>query len=616
MLYIMYIDYMRVIAPVPWADDEVVGEWRIDGVSEFSKIFKLRGNKSVNPSWCSFLVISFPDINVRRRQVSLTVSASKQREQFQVCAAKLDLSDFSIDPAFKLHTVRLNGTQGIGSVLEVGMHTASQPRWMHGQQVIPRSTASFVKPQADAQAQLLHSHVLEQTANAATLASAEDVSSGGGSVEALEGVWESEEDKDSKLVPSTLEISTDAEPKTVALREFLREASPDSNSYYPGARIRIQGLCHQPEMNGYEGVLLEYDASELRWRVRLSNGAGKLIKPCNLAHVKSTAGISFVPKHSSDRWDYNLLRVGTRVFLKGLTQHPHLNGATATLIDFDVAERRWKVHVDDGGLKLLRPQNLVPSASLQAQPANDRKNGLEHPSQELGRYQRPGKLEGQQELSPRWRSDMLSPGQRVCISGLQNRSDLNRLRGTVAGWDATRRKYLVYLEDNSRRAFLPEHVEPLRADAADGMDDKAGVARASTAVVPGQSVRIVAMQQRPELNEQEAVVEAWDEQHGRWRVRMRDGCRKAFFARNLLPCVAKTGIRADRAWSSTFSREEFSVGQRVRVSGLQNRPDLVGQEGTIVMQDASNQRWRVRMDSGSGRVFDAAHLQSCELTTR
>jgi len=172
----MYIDYMRVIAPVPWADDEVVGEWRIDGVSEFSKIFKLRGNKSVNPSWCSFLVISFPDINVRRRQVSLTVSASKQREQFQVCAAKLDLSDFSIDPAFKLHTVRLNGTQGIGSVLEVGMHTASQPRWMHGQQVIPRSTASFVKPQADAQAQLLHSHVLEQTANAATLASAEDVS--------------------------------------------------------------------------------------------------------------------------------------------------------------------------------------------------------------------------------------------------------------------------------------------------------------------------------------------------------------------------------------------------------------------------------------------------------
>merc|ERR1719443_2077007 len=54
----------------------------------------------------------------------------------------------------------------------------------------------------------------------------------------------------------------------------------------------------------------------------------------------------------------------------------------------------------------------------------------------------------------------------------------------------------------------------------------------------------------------------------------------------------------------------FSPGQRVRVMGLKTRTELNGLQATVKEWDASECRWKVWMDDGSGKMFKPEHVEA------
>ncbi|CAK0797087.1 unnamed protein product, partial [Prorocentrum cordatum] len=60
---------------------------------------------------------------------------------------------------------------------------------------------------------------------------------------------------------------------------------------------------------------------------------------------------------------------GSRVVVHGIVAQPHLNGQFGTAVEFDEAEGRWKVAMDDGGGKMLRPGNLAACGQADGQSA-------------------------------------------------------------------------------------------------------------------------------------------------------------------------------------------------------------------------------------------------------
>ncbi|CAJ1443543.1 unnamed protein product [Effrenium voratum] len=51
---------------------------------------------------------------------------------------------------------------------------------------------------------------------------------------------------------------------------------------------------------------------------------------------------------------------GATVMLEGLQSMPELNGQCGKLLTWDAQALRWRVHIEGGGIKSFRPQNLIP----------------------------------------------------------------------------------------------------------------------------------------------------------------------------------------------------------------------------------------------------------------
>ena len=77
--------------------------------------------------------------------------------------------------------------------------------------------------------------------------------------------------------------------KTATAGEYLAElkraaptAAVDEEGLRKGERVELHSL-NKAEHNGKQGELLEFDAEAGRWGVKLSNGGGLSVRPCNLA---------------------------------------------------------------------------------------------------------------------------------------------------------------------------------------------------------------------------------------------------------------------------------------------------------------------------------------------
>lgn len=143
-----------------------------------------------------------------------------------------------------------------------------------------------------------------------------------------------------------------------------------------------------------------------------------------------------------------------------------------------------------------------------------------------------------------------------------------------------------------------------------------------TSFAPGQQVRVVGLNLRPDLNGQTGTISQWDEKESRWKVCMTDGSDKmfktgnpevisdaAFLVEELSPLnkAAVVTLASPTVEGGTFS--DLRVGQKVRVVGLKARPELNGQVGSLAEWSSGDERWRVRMVDGSGKMYKSANLE-------
>ncbi|CAE8596229.1 unnamed protein product, partial [Polarella glacialis] len=324
----------------------------------------------------------------------------------------------------------------------------------------------------------------------------------------------------------------------------------------PGRRVFIKGLVARPELNGMEGMVVDWDDGEQRWKVAADNGTGLTLKPANLEP----------PSH---------LSVGSRVRICNLIGRPELNGCHGVVGGWDEDESRWKVEMDDGSRKSFRPENTEPATA--EEPAS---------------------------------GPAISPGSRVRVGGLQSRTDLNGCMGTAVEWDAAEGRWKVRMDDGSGKMFTSDNLELVGSFLPAA--EYANLTPAGPAVAPGSRVRVGGLQLRPDLNGCIGTAVEWDVAEGRWKVRMDDGSGMMFKSDNLE--LVNASLQAAGSANGPFA-VPLRPGSRVSVQGLKARPDLNGSTGTLVEWDDAEGRWKVRLDDGSGKMFRSDNLQAVSTAT-
>ncbi|CAK0888950.1 unnamed protein product, partial [Prorocentrum cordatum] len=408
----------------------------------------------------------------------------------------------------------------------------------------------------------------------------------------------------------------------------------------PGSEVLVVGLRARPELNGQRGTVVEWDGAELRWKVAMDDGSGKMFREANLTLCGSP--VSFDPDTTRERdirtspatsTDRQALVPGTRVVISGIKAQPHLNGSQGVIVEWDEVEARWKVAMDDGSGKMFRPANLSACDSEQPtfQPGSGNPQGVDT-EDAVQIFSAPGAgLE-------------IAPGARVVISGIRAQPHLNGKHGTVVDWDGAEGRWKVVMDDGSGKMFKPTNLIACSFQPpATGLDIEnpqavehevlpAEPPGATEAIVPGARVVVLGVKAQPHLNGQRGSVVEWDGAEGRWKVLMDDGSGKMFRPANVTslqhaapaPAASESELApaigssdASKLASKVDSSEDRHVimpGSLVVVSGIRAEPHLNGQLGTAVEFDEIGNRWKVLMGDGCGKMFKPANLAAFDST--
>eukprot|EP00929_Paragymnodinium_shiwhaense_P056017 TRINITY_DN28040_c2_g1_i1.p1 TRINITY_DN28040_c2_g1~~TRINITY_DN28040_c2_g1_i1.p1 ORF type:complete len:641 (-),score=113.63 TRINITY_DN28040_c2_g1_i1:18-1817(-) len=130
-------------------------------------------------------------------------------------------------------------------------------------------------------------------------------------------------------------------PENLKVKVEVAQQHQPKSGLAPGATVRIHGLQTAPDLNGKHGTLDSWDPAKRRFKVRLTTGEEKLLKPENLKAVRQKE-----------------LQAGTSVKLVGLQSAPELNGKIGTCVHKDSQKGRWLVRLDGGLEKFLKAENL------------------------------------------------------------------------------------------------------------------------------------------------------------------------------------------------------------------------------------------------------------------
>jgi len=107
----------------------------------------------------------------------------------------------------------------------------------------------------------------------------------------------------------------------------------------PGCKVELKDLKNAGYLNGQCGVLETFVLDTGRWRVKLNGGESKDLKTENLA--------------------LDELQPGCEVRLHGLKNSAYLNGECGVLATFNQGCGRWRVSLNDGQCKDIKPENIV-----------------------------------------------------------------------------------------------------------------------------------------------------------------------------------------------------------------------------------------------------------------
>jgi len=345
-----------------------------------------------------------------------------------------------------------------------------------------------------------------------------------------------------------------------------------------GARVCVRDLKVRSELNGLQGSLLEFDRGDGRWRVVMDNGTGLSLRSANLErqNASPSAGEPLRCVSQSEHLPHfrhassvqTVLEPGTRVYIRGLSARPDLNGQQATLFEYDSSHGRWKVVLDNGSGLSLRPTSVERvGGTTCATPSGA--HAVEGPGSQLRRatLDALGVISGcvqQSDDAGKFSSTSLGDvegaasgfqvGTRIRVTGLSARAELNGQHGSVLEFDMSEQRWKVVMDDGTGLSLRCANLEKLHtsssADAAACRDAAAsGVpmsrqmedAAMPGAISSGMIVKLVALMARPDLNGQLGVALRFDEASGRWEVSLRDGSFKMMKPSNLQACCSEEG---------------------------------------------------------------------------
>lgn len=331
-------------------------------------------------------------------------------------------------------------------------------------------------------------------------------------------------------------------------------------------RVRLKDLKAKPELNGAEGVLIQWSEDDARWLVRLDDGTGKEIKPANLELTPEGRAVS------AD------VREG---FISEPSHEPVASSQAVGLT-------HGPTHHRPSTEALAEPLVVKPLA----QQTIHKSQGVS-PAVELTRV---AKLE---EVQPDKLEIAVALGARIRVHNLKGAVHLNGKDGVVIDKDFSddESRWLVSLDEGFNKSIREANLLALAAASA-----SQAVARVeSSEFAVGCQVRVIGVQARPELNKQVGVIDGWDDVDSRWRVCLESGPQLLLRRVNLQPVAVDVAPEPS-------SGHTIVPGARVRVCFLHTATSLNGEEGTALLWNGDEQRWRVRLDDGSGKMLHASNL--------
>jgi len=230
------------------------------------------------------------------------------------------------------------------------------------------------------------------------------------------------------------------------------------------------------------------------------------------------------------------------------------------------------------------------------------------------------------------RSPCLRTGARVVIHSLVSRSELNDRLGTLHEFDELEGRWKVLLDDDTAVAGLslrpaniklapsPEVAAPpysVAAPAASSqpvhqvpvVTEMQGSHTAVAGVIePGMRVRVAGLASRADLNGKQGTVSDFDSELGRWKVKLDDDSGLSLLPKNLEILHGDDSLQECEA-APVGNLVDLVPDARVRICGLVARGDLNGQEGSLVDFDENDERWRIIMDDGSGKLMRPQNLE-------
>jgi hypothetical protein len=303
----------------------------------------------------------------------------------------------------------------------------------------------------------------------------------------------------------------------------LEPCNKSSNKFKVGGAVRIVGLVSQPELNGQEGTIIEFDEEKHCWKVRLSDGAGKIVKAMNLQDCRTPS----------------MFALGQRVRVIGLDARPDIDGLKGSIVDFCADQLQWQVKVANDALETLKAGNLAPIvdvASTFSAGQRVRVFGLKA-RQDLNGQE--GKIVSCDADGCCWNVKMadgagkkLKAGnlQTICLSARANSIIGDRLFKTgplgfqVQSTQGLSSSHLLSFPSSSRHSF--QTALPV------GSENIAGVSGAP-AFATGQAIRVIGQQTNSELNGHRGLIVDFHDFHeglGRWKVQMDNGTGRTLVA--------------------------------------------------------------------------------------
>lgn len=215
----------------------------------------------------------------------------------------------------------------------------------------------------------------------------------------------------------------------------------------------MHNLVTRADLNGSTGRIVEFDASEGRWRVLMDDGSGLLLRPSNIRQpacakpaVDVSSNLTFEVTEDTDcvQADMGPLHPGDRVRICRLRARHDLNGKEGVLFEYDPTEGRWKVVMDDGSRLVLKPCNLERTRTPGPGRVRD---------SELEAVAPPTKVDVPRPVQP------LQAGGRIRAKGLVSRPDVNGKEGHLLQLMTDEERWRVQMDTGECFSLRPQNLE-------------------------------------------------------------------------------------------------------------------------------------------------------------